>query len=490
MIGKLACWILLAHCCLVGSSAKARAQVADSVLALQEQVATTIATAEPSVVAINRAVAPDEDRLELLGSPLLQSRAALQSQLPYTSGAGVVIDAKGLVLTQYLNVRVGDRHTITTSEGKTYVATIKGADPRSGLAVLSVEGASLKPIEFADAEKLRKGKFVVAIANPVGIAEIGQASASLGIVSNIGVKTPREANFGNAFDEGGGITSTSLHQLGTLIETDAKLGWSSGGGALVDLDGKLVGVMTDAVTLPGHEVAAHYAIPINKAFRGIIERLKRGEEVEYALLGVTLGDNPALLGGDADTRATVLGVFQGGPADAAGLLAGDIILSVDSEPIETSQELQLKVGLMAPGRKVAVEVLRSGQNRTTEMTLAKYFVAGEKVVTAQQRSWRGLRVDFSTALPLEKLTDSSVAGLIDPEGCVLVSAVAENGAAWQSGVRPGMFVSHVGAQRVTTPEEFYAAASDADETINLRFTENRRPAEFERDAQDLRQFEE
>ncbi len=480
---------LLALCCLVASPSAVRAEVSQSVLALQEQVTKGIASAEPSVVAINRAVAFDEDRLGLQGRPLLQSRTSIESQLPYTTGAGVVIDAKGLVLTQYLNVRVGDRHTITTTGGKTYEATIKGADPRSGLAVLSVEGASLTPIEFGDATKLRKGQFVVAIANPIGITEMGQASASMGIVSNIGAKAPREANFGNAADEGGGIAATSLHQLGTLIETDVTLGWSNGGGALVDLDGKLVGVMTDAVKLPGHEAAAHYAIPINAAFRGIIERLKRGEEVEYALLGVTLGDNPALLGNDVDTHATVLGVFQGGPADGAGLLPGDVILSVDSKPIDTAQDLQLEVGLMTPGRTVAVEFVRAGQNRTTDMKLAKYFVAGEQVITANQRSWRGLKVDFATALPLEKLTESSEAGLIDPEGCVLVTAVEENGAAWQSGVRPGMFVSHVGNQRVTTPDEFYTAAQNSNETIDLRFTESRRPAEFERDAQDLRRLQ-
>jgi S1-C subfamily serine protease len=456
---------------------------------LQAEVEAAIEKASPAVVAIARVAAPDDSRPMaddqlLRPMPLLQSRAALARQAPYAVGSGVVIDRRGLVLTQYLNVRPGDKHTVSTTAGEVYDATIKGADPRSGLAVLQIEGAeSLEAIAWGDTTKLKKGTFVVAIANPVSIAELGEPSASLGIISNIGVKAPSDATFGDLSASSQGVVSATLHQLGTLLQTDATLGWSSGGGALVDSQGQLVGLMTDAVTLPGHESAAHYAIPMNEAFRDIIGRLSRGEEVEYALLGVTLGDSVVDSQGESTARANVLGVFRGGPAAQAGVLPGDLIVAVNNRPIATAHELQLLVGVMTPGQEITLTLERSNRKLEVELVLSKYFVAGEKVVTASQPSWRGLRVDFATALPIEKLTQSSDSGLIDPDGCVLVSAVDASGPAWQSGVRPGMFVSHVGDVRVRTPREFYEAVKASDETLDLRFTEERRPAEFERDAQ-------
>ena len=163
-------------------------------------------------------------------------------------GAGVLIDRSGLVLTQYLSVAEGDQHFITTIDRKTYPASIRAADARSGLAILTINGpasplqragdsdnsksGNFPAIAFGDAETLRKGQFVISIGNPFAIKSDGQPTASWGIITNLARKAPAGTNLndtpGPAHDY-----RTTLHHLGTLIQTDAKLGWSTGGGALV-----------------------------------------------------------------------------------------------------------------------------------------------------------------------------------------------------------------------------------------------------------------
>ncbi len=477
------------------------AAVADLQRAIQE----AIATAEPAVVAISRVPAPPPVADErVLGDAFIQLRPA---ESPHDAaqivGAGVIIDSSGLVLTQYLAASPGEQHFITTTKRQTFAATIRAADARSGLAVLAINAANLFPlnapsasplqragkptndspppdtkfpaIPFGDANSLRKGQFVIAIGNPYAIKSDGQPSASWGIITNLAQRAPSGSNLNDSPGPNNDFRTT-LHHLGTLMQTDAKLGWSAGGGALVNLRGELIGLTTTLATIAGHEQPAGYAMPMNAAFRRIVETLKEGREVEYGMLGVGLGMQQVAAIPGVGSRLTVMQVYPGTPAAKAGLAAGDSILQVDGKLVTSVDDVQLAVSLLPPAATTNISYSRNGVLSTTTLAVAKLAAAGHNIVTVRPPAWHGLRIDYATALNAQELAQAISAGSYDPQGCVLVTDVAKDGDAWKAGVRPGMFVSHVGGKRVTTPAEFREAAANASSLDDLRFTKPLSPA--------------
>ncbi|MEX0641932.1 MAG: trypsin-like peptidase domain-containing protein, partial [Pirellulales bacterium] len=350
-----------------------------AVAELEKTLVEVIAEAQPCVVAITRTAPPQANAnqsvviIEAFGD-LQQVPSPEQAE---TVAAGVLIDPAGLVLTEFLAVRPDDTHSVTLPSGETYPAEIKAADPRSGLAVLAIQPAvsarqrtgesprktptSFPAIHFGNADQLRKGQFVISIGNPYAIRSDGEPTASWGIVANLARKAPPGTNFNDAAGPSQDYR-TSLHHLGTLIQTDAKLGWSAGGGALVNLRGELVGLTTTVATIAGHEQPAGYAIPINATFRRIIDTLKEGREVEYGLLGVSLGMGISTGGNVAEPRVIVQHAYVGSPGELAGLKAGDVILGVGGKPVRDVDQLQLSVSLLPPSTDTTIEYVR-GSNR-------------------------------------------------------------------------------------------------------------------------------
>lgn len=452
---------------------------------LQQAIAAAIAKVEPSVVAIVRMPAAGGDA-DGFADPLLlrdlnHRRALLtgrDSARYQPTGAGVVVqqggeDVGSLILTQYLNVRLGERHTVITTSGQTVAAVIRGADPRSGLAVLELETAAVPALTVGDADKLRKGHFVATVGNPQAIVSDGQPSASWGIVANLAQRATPTTNLNNTTDESGQSYATTLHHLGTLLQTDAKLNWTSGGGAVVNLQGELIGITTTAGTLPGHESPAGYAIPMTATFRRVLEDLKAGREVEYGLLGLNLAPpsrRPPL--DDPSPGAMVSQTFPGSAAHRAGLKANDRIVEVEGQPIIDATDIQRLVGGLQPGQTIEVAFVRNEARLETPVTLSKYYVRGRQVVTTGQRQWRGITVDYPTAIPASELLTAGRSGLLDPDGCVVVRSVVPGSSSANAGVQPGMFISHVGETRVSTPDKFYAATANASDTVDLRFTDS------------------
>lgn len=458
---------------------------ADVLRAFEAGLIDVIERVEPSVVAVSRApaqagAAGGRGRIILEGDPLGQFRAInpATETAAQVAGAGVVIDESGLVLTQYLVVKQGERHTVTTYDGKELPATIRGADPRSGLAVLKVDSTDLKPLELGRAEDLKKGRLVVAVGNPYAVVSDGQATASHGIVTNMAGKAPPLANLNNVprtEPDGSAGFRTTIHHLGALIQTDAPLGWNASGGALVTLDGKLVGVTTTASTIAGHERPAGYAIPVNETMRRVIETLKTGREVEYGLLGIEFQQGQVAALSNGGSGIPVKRVFVGTPAHRAGLRSADVIAQINGRPITDSDALQLVVGSLPPGAEAEVAFQRNGRMQDTVVRLGKYKVPGEQVITNHPPDWQGIHVDYATALDLTALQQAQAQ--MAAEGCVRVSEVDEGSVAWEHGVRPGMFISHVSGKAVTTPDEFRAAVASAGDSVKLRFAGGAAPVD-------------
>jgi serine protease Do len=475
---------------LAQQSRPATADVPSAVAQLEKTLVEVIARAEPSVVAIGRTPSqqlalPDRRPASDTFNDLRDNADGQNAQL--TVGAGIIVDPAGLVLTHYLAVHEGDQHTVTTIDRTTYPATIRAADPRSGLAVLAIDPkasplkrASVLPksiapdsftaIKLGDAATVRKGQFVVAIGNPYAIQTDGQPTSSWGIITNLARKAPSGTNLNDAPGPAGDYRTT-LHHLGTLIQTDAKLGFSAAGGALLNLRGELIGLTTTAATIAGHEQPAGYAVPINATTRRIIDTLKQGREVEYGMLGVGFGQLALAAASNNGSRLTLVQVFAGGPAARAGLALGDVVTRVAGEPVDDVDSVQLAVSKLSPSTVTTVDYFRGGQPAKTSVTLAKLAVTGKKIASVRPAAWHGIRVDYATALEGTELTQAASAGAIDPEGCVLVAEVEEKSVAWNAGVRKVMFISHVGGKRVTTPSEFQAAAQMAGDKFDIRLTQ-------------------
>jgi serine protease Do len=203
----------------------------------------------------------------------------------------------------------------------------------------------------------------------------------------------------------------------------------------------------------------------------VIEDLKQGREVEYGFLGVW-PENLSL----SDVRSGRSGarVYQsvaGTPAFRAGLRRGDVVTHVDGKPVFDADELVLRLGSLPVATNVKLSIQRHGKKEIIPVTLSKYPVRGKQVVTAPRPDWRGLRVDYITALP--DFMQLARQGRFDPAGCVAIVDVKQDSPAWRQGLRPKMCIALAAGHRVTTPKQFSRAIAGQRGVVELTLTAGR-----------------
>ncbi len=442
--------------------------------ALEDALSGAIGRAEKSVAAI--ALIPRtppgsamrwEDRPDAFGrrvSPPVQPGPMDPDFTPNQYATGVVIDPNGLILTAFHALPENCEYYVTTPDRKIYRAALKGADPRSDLAVLSIDAKGLTPIAFGDGQRVRKGQIVIALGNPYAIARDGQASASWGIISNVARKAPPQP------DENDPVGKIALYHFGALIQTDAKLNLGTSGGALVNLQGEMIGLCVSLAAVAGYETAAGYAIPVDATFRRVVETLKTGREVEYGYLGVrrTSGGGPPSEGADGP-GVRVEDLVPGSPAHRSGLRVGDVIRTVNGKPIYDFDSLVLEVGKLPVEARVRLEVSRDGRTTPIEVVLSKYPIRGRKVVSQRPPAWRGLWVDYLTGVV--DATGRPMFTALPFDLGVAVTEVQEGSPAWQAGLRAGMVISHVGRTPVRTPREFQEAVARQSGPVEVRLAD-------------------
>ena len=448
--------------------------------AIENVLVEAIAGAEKSVVAIAR-VRKDrpgetftfEPRPDAFGRTTITTTAPEPTDpdfIPNEYGTGVVVGRRGVILTAYHVLGEDSDYYVRTHDRKVYRAWIKAADPRSDLAVLAVSATNtaamdLLPIELGDAASLKKGRIVIALGNPYAIARDGQPSAAWGIVANLARKAPPEP------DEIDSSGKRTLHHFGTLIQTDAKLNLGTSGGPLLDLDGRMVGLCVSLAASAGYETSAGYAIPVDKTFRRVVDTLKTGREVEYGFLGIQPANlrPQEMLTGMQGIR--VDRVVSGTPAARpGGLKIDDVITAVDGRPIHEADSLVLEMGRLPVESVARLSVIRDGRRRTLDVTLAKYPVRGRKVVTTPSAAWRGMRIDYPTAV-ID--ADGRPRGrMVYYDDGVIVTDVQQGTAAWEAGLRRGMRISRVGRTPVRTPNQFRAAVAGRQSSVQLRLADD------------------
>jgi S1-C subfamily serine protease len=253
-------------------------------------------------------------------------------------GSAVVFTGDGFLLTNAHVVGQANGGTAAFSDGTSVPFRVVGADPLSDLAVLRGNGETPAPAELGEADRLVVGQLVVAVGNPLGLA----GSVTAGVVSALGRSLPAR---GRVIED--------------VIQTDAALNPGNSGGALADADARVVGINTAVAG-----VGLGMAVPVNDTTRRIISALMADGRVRRAYLGLAMmpGPVPAAwrerLG--RKTGLLLAQVIAGGPADRAGLRAGDLLLTVGGQPVAVSQDLQRLMFSEAIGQPLPITVMRNG----------------------------------------------------------------------------------------------------------------------------------
>jgi len=441
-------------------------------VALEDALAAAIARAERSVVAIARVErVPSGETLNLEFRPDPFGGATIPSSLrptdpdfiPNEYATGVVVDRQGLILTAYHVLGEESDYYVTTHDRRVFLASVKGADPRSDLAVLAVQATDLEPITLGDASTLKKGQFVIALGNPYAIARDGQVSASWGIVANLARKAAPLP------DETHRSGKSTLHHFGTLIQTDAKLNLGTSGGPLLNLQGEMVGLTTSLAAVAGYEQSAGYAFPVDETFRRVLEALKLGREVEYGFLGIAPVNLRPEVAASGIRGVLIERVVPGMPAERFGVEPGDVVTAVNGRPVFDADGLMLEVGRLPVESVVRLRVIRDRKRVRLEVPLTKLNVPDKRVVTDPGPAWRGMQVDYPSS-ELDPFSRDGLADVAFDDG-VIVTDIEEGSPTWEAGLRPGMLVSHVGRREVHRPREFHEAVSGKTGPVQLRLAD-------------------
>ncbi len=443
-------------------------------VALEGALVHAIEVASDSVVAIARVKSSDNLRPDLAGG--IPPDPTSPDFVPNEFGTGVVIESKeGDVKEKGIALIVTNQHVIGDPNQNRYyvwhkqrpfIAKVKASDPWTDLAVLQIEAEGLKGISLGDGSKAKRGQIVISLGNPYAISRDGQASAAWGIVSNLSRQAPAIPKI-----DGSASGRDTLHHYGTLIQVDAKLNLGTSGGALVDLDGKMIGLTTSLAALTGFDAAAGFAIPVDDTFRKAVVSLSEGKVPEFGFLGLQPGVIPLAQRQKGEHGALVQGMVRATPASKAGLSVNDIITHVDKQPVTDDLGLIRLVSSRPAGTTVELTVVRPGDEAgkrrvmQTSAVLSKKPLVGKVVPYSEHpaKAWRGMVIESLTAMP----NFSELSRFADLDGCVAVLSVANDSPAASAKLRTGMLISHVGNKRVDSPAAFAAAVASATGNVEL-----------------------
>ena len=383
------------------------------------------------------------------GSPLERfndffGRGSGGSSVSKALGSGFVIDPDGLVVTNNHVIDAADVIEVTFPDGETFQAELLGRDADTDLALLKIEDDEPLPhVEFGDSDQLEVGEWVMAIGNPFGYA----SSVSAGIVS------AKARDIGNsAYDD--------------FIQTDVAINQGNSGGPLFDMQGNVIGVNTAILSPTGYSVGISFSIPSELA-QSVVGQLRDYGETRRATIKVRLKpvdrDLAEAYGLDAPAGAIIRDVIADGPADAAGLERGDLILAVDGREVADMRALFRAVADAPVGERVPFQIIRKRERQTVEVVpeLREDTVTDEE---KQRRADSAANADREAGgLSVEALTDavrSEYRISAQVEG-VRVSKV-ERRSPLTGKILVGDIIEQIDFEDVTNPEEFATAMADAE----------------------------
>ncbi|MBR8534890.1 Do family serine endopeptidase [Carboxylicivirga sediminis] len=365
------------------------------------------------------------------------------------AGSGVILTTDGYIVTNNHVIDNADEIEVTLNDKRTFSATLVGADPTSDIALIKIEAEELPFVPYGDSDELKVGEWVLAVGNPFNLT----STVTAGIVS----AKARSIN----------IIANQNQTLGveSFIQTDAAVNPGNSGGALVNQRGELVGINTAIASRTGSFTGYSFAVPVTIAKKVVADLMEFGE-VQRGLLGVSIIEVSNVTDELADELGVkidkIKGVFIGsvapnGGAEEAGLKAGDIILSVNGEDVNSVPELQERVSMHRPGEKVNIIALRDGKQKPFEVTLRN--IRGTTGIISSSK------IDETLGATLEPVSASDLRRLGVRYGIQVVEVGNES--LRKSGVKNGFIITKVNDTPIKSIDDFKAAVEKAKDGLFL-----------------------
>lgn len=366
-------------------------------------------------------------------APRGNGRQPQEEEVPRGVGSGFIVSADGYVMTNAHVIDGADDVYVTLTDKREFKAKVIGADKRTDVAVVKIEGANLPRLPIGDSSRLRAGEWVIAIGSPFGLDNTVTA----------------------------GIVSTKARDTGDylrLIQTDVAVNPGNSGGPLINMRGEVVGINSQIYSRSGGYMGISFAVPIDEAMR-VAEQLKTTGKVTRGRIGVQIGevtkDVAESLGLARAQGAQVQRVEPGSPAEKGGVETGDIILKYNSIAIERSSDLPRLVGNTRPGTRATVSVWRKGAMRDLQLTIAE--MEPEKL--ARKDDGKPERADNTLGLTVSNLSEAQKRELNIDSGVLVESA---DGPSARAGLRQGDIVLRLNNTDIKDASQFAALVARLD----------------------------
>lgn len=357
-------------------------------------------------------------------------------------GSGVVISPDGYIVTNNHVIDGADRLEVTLNDNRSFNATVIGSDPNTDLALVKIEADNLAVIPMGDSDGLKVGEWVLAVGNPFGFT----STVTTGIVS----AKARSIS---------GVTHSRAMGIEAYIQTDAAVNPGNSGGALVNLNGELVGINTAIYSNTGSYSGYSFAIPTS-IVKKVVSDIRQYGAVQRAVLGIGISDLTAKLAKDKGITAVSEGVYVGSVADRssareAGIEEGDVITAINGVAVKNAAQLQEQVARYRPGDKITVDYIRDNKRRTVSVTLLNNQ-GNTKVTSAGTVTDLGCAfkpVDDKTCKELRISSGLQVTGVKD-------------GKFKSAGIKDGFIILDINNARVTKVEDvekIYSAIMKSDD---------------------------
>lgn len=365
------------------------------------------------------------------GFPYQQERPKAQKER--ARGTGFLISADGYIVTNNHLIDNCNKITVTLNDGQVKTAEIIGADPKTDLAVLKIDGKDLPYLTFGNSDSLEVGDWLIAIGNPFGL----NASVTVGVVSAKGRNDLQIADFED------------------FIQTDAAINPGNSGGPALTVDGKVVGVNTAIASASGGCMGIGFAIPSNMV-KHVVDQLMNDGTVTRGFLGVSLQkidrDLATYYEIDPNHGALVAEVVKDSPADKAGVKQEDIIIGYNGCTVENLQTFRNAISMMAPGSRVILKIKRDGKIKDIPVTITA--LPGEFVGPNAPLEQLGFKVKTLTPELASQIGTALDKG-------VVISSVQPDSPAQIAGLRPGVVIVAVNRKAVENADEFNTLINDA-----------------------------